>query len=161
MMLPTRVLPSNAPPLHDGDGLQHASRILQEHSGNRQHNDFGFATEYEQKFDPSVFGENSYACQQQIQQQHPHHVTQQLYHPRPQHRQAWRYGSYNRGYGYPNPEEDAKNQVEADYLYRRFRQSESYVKYRARQSKEDKGNDEQKWPDHLEKAFFRGRLLLA
>jgi transcriptional enhancer factor len=55
-----------------------------------------------------------------------------------------------------NPQQEAKLQYDADRLYRRFRQSDQYVKYRARQSKDDKGNGDQKWPDELEKAFFRG-----
>jgi transcriptional enhancer factor len=62
-----------------------------------------------------------------------------------------------------NPQQEAKLQYDADRLYRRFRQSDQYVKYRARQSKDDKGNGDQKWPDELEKAFFRGlsRILCS
>jgi hypothetical protein len=36
--------------------------------------------------------------------------------------------------------------------------SEQYAKYRAKGSKDDK-NEEKKWPDHLEQAFFRGKSL--
>lgn len=164
MMLPTRVLPSNAPPLLDGDGLPSASRVLQEHSGNRQINDFVFAgTEYEQKYSgATLFNENSYEAQLQPQHQHQQQqlpqqqVTHQLHHPRPQHRHhTWKFGQQRSVYPYTNPAEDSKIQVEAEYLHRRFKQSESYIKYRNRQTKGDK-SDDQKWPEHLEKAFFRG-----
>lgn len=161
MMLPARVLPSNAPPLLDGDGLQSASRVLQEHSGNRQINDFSFAaTDYEQKYSgATLFNENSYDQQLQLQHQ-PQQVTGQLYHPRPQNRShAWKYGQQRSVYPYHNLAEDPKIQVEAEYLYSRFKQSEAYVKYRTRQAKDEK-HEEQKWPDHLEKAFFRGTYLV-
>lgn len=52
---------------------------------------------------------------------------------------------------------EAQVQYDAEQLYRRFEKSDQYVKYRARQAKDDKGNGDQKWPDHLEKAFFRGQ----
>lgn len=153
MIQPARVLPSNAPPLRDGDDVHQASRVLQEHSGNRQQTDFGFAPESEQKYPSSVLTENSYPVQHQHQHQQQ---IPQLYHPQPQHRQVWRYGYGRGGYRYHAPENEASIRFEADRLYHRFRRSEQYVKYRDRQSKDDKGNGDQKWPDHLEKAFFRG-----
>ncbi|EME45955.1 hypothetical protein DOTSEDRAFT_127012, partial [Dothistroma septosporum NZE10] len=49
----------------------------------------------------------------------------------------------------------ARVEKAARILYHRFRNSESYMKYRTRQQKDDKGNQgEQKWPDRLEQAFF-------
>ena len=152
MIQPTRVLPSNAPPLQDCNTVHQASRVLQEHSGNRQQNEFGFTNDYEQKYPSSALTENSYSRQQQPQQQSLH-----LYHPQPQNRQPWRYTHARAGHRYPGPAEAARIQIDADHLYRRFRDSNQYMKYRHRQSKDDKGNGDQKWPDHLEKAFFRGR----
>jgi hypothetical protein len=162
MMLPARVLPSNAPPLLDGDALQSASRVLQEHSGNRQISDLAFVeTDYEQKYSGvTLFNENSYELQ--IQPPQPqHHLQQQqlthhLHYHRPQHRHhTLRHGQHYATNPYLARLHDPKAVVEAEFLYRRFKQSDSYVKYRNRQSKGDK-NEEQKWPDHLEKAFFRG-----
>ena len=155
MIQPSRVLPSNAPPLTEGDNLHHASRILQEHSGNRQQSDLGLQNDYEQKYPSSLLTENTYPRHHGHQQLHQ---TQHLYHPQPQHRQIWRYGHLRGSFGYPSPEQLAKIEFEADRLYRRFRQSDQYIKYRTRQSKDDKGNGDQKWPDHLEKAFFRGKV---
>lgn len=160
MLQPTRVLPSNAPPLQEGgDGLHQASRVLQEHSGNRQqHYDFGNTSAWDQskysyddqKYPANVLaGENAYP-RHHVQHHQGQHQHTQLYQPQPQHRATWRY-SYPRGY-----QDEAALQYNAERLYRRFRQSDQYNKYRTRQSKEDKGNGEQKWPDHLEKAFFRG-----
>lgn len=167
MLQPTRVLPSNAPPLQEGnDGLQQASRVLQEHSGNRQqHHDFGSTADwdptkylYDQKYPANVLtGENAYA-RHQAPHQYPQPQHQHLYHPRPQHRHAWRYGGYRAPYGQID---EVRVQHDAERLYQRFRQSDQYVKYRTRQSKDDKGNGDQKWPDHLEKAFFRGRFSMC
>jgi hypothetical protein len=52
----------------------------------------------------------------------------------------------------------SKAEIERDFqlLYRRVHQCEAYVKYRAGQSKELRGTNHQKWPEHLERAFFRG-----
>ncbi|EMC98932.1 hypothetical protein BAUCODRAFT_41355, partial [Baudoinia panamericana UAMH 10762] len=36
-----------------------------------------------------------------------------------------------------------------------FQKCDGYSKYRQRQHKDDKGSPDQKWPDHLEEAFFR------
>jgi transcriptional enhancer factor len=153
MILPTRVLPSNAPPLQEDNGVQHASRVLQEHSGNRQLVDFNNTDEYQPKYPSSGLTDSSYPR---------HHVlqpTQHVYRSQPQYRPTYRHGYGRPGYRcYMTPQEEAKLQYEAERLYRRFRQSDQYIKYRARQSKDDKGNGDQKWPDHLEKAFFRGTI---
>ena len=60
------------------------------------------------------------------------------------------------GHRYNAPEEEARIRFDSERLYNRFKKSDQYVKYRNRQTKDDKGNEDQKWPDHLEKAFFRG-----
>lgn len=161
-MQPERVLPSNASPL-DSDALRSSSRILQEHSGNRQPSEFPYVAEYDPKYVGSFFGENSYVPQQQHSSQ-PHHLWRQLHHPRPHHHQPWKYAIQRGGHddydGYASLAQP-KTQVAAEYLYHRFKQSEAYVKYRARQTKDDKrGSDEQKWPEHLEKAFFTGAYSL-
>jgi transcriptional enhancer factor len=130
--------------------------VLQEHSGNRQPVDFNNSDEYQPKYPSSGLTDSSYPR---------HHVlqppTQHVYRPQPQYRQTYRQRYGRASYRcYMTPQEEAKLQYEAERLYRRFRQSDQYIKYRARQSKDDKGNGDQKWPDHLEKAFFRGRLRL-
>ena len=167
MLQPVHVLPSNAPPLQDGnDNLHHTSRVLQEHSGNRQqHNDLGASNNWDQssyqydqqKYPANVLtGENVYHHQPgAIRSQH-HRQNHHLYHPQPQHRYTWRYGHGARSYGHHDPNREARVQHDADRLYQRFRKSDQYLKYRTRQSKDDKGSGDQKWPDHLEKAFFRG-----
>ena len=161
MLQPPRVLPSIAPPLHDGDNVHHASRVLQEHSGNRQQTDFGFSNDYEQKYPVSLLTENIFTQHNQPQQlpvplpQQQQQVPQ-LFHPQPQHRHAWRFGYARSALRYPGPEDEARIRIEADRLFHRVRKSDAYAKYRHRQSKSDK-NDDQKWPDHLEKAFFRGQ----
>ena len=160
LMHPNHVVPSNAPP--DGGGVHQASRVLQEHSGNRQQNDFLLKNEFEQKYPSSLLTKNHYQSHYENpappppplpQHQYTHH-----YHPRPQHRQPVRYGTHRGQYGQFGPEEEARTRVEADRLYQRFKKSDQYVKYRQRQTKDDKGNGDQKWPDHLEKAFFLGEL---
>lgn len=161
MLQPPRVLPSNAPPLRSDDDYHQALNVLHEQSGNRQRLDFDSATESEQKYPSSILTENAYPVQHPPQQ----YQVPQLYHPQPQHRQLWRCG-FGRGgrYSTHGPEDDAREaarlRFESDRLYHRFRMSEQYVKYRDRQSKDDKGNGDQKWPDHLEKAFFYGTFSL-
>lgn len=154
MIHPPRVLPSNAPPLA-GEGNEQPSRVLQEHSGNRQATPFTYGQGYgEQKTVPASLGENTYPS-------HPMHSTYSLYsqppasnwHPDPRGRTGYVPSTCRRKTGYITAAEKA---LEAQKLYRRFLNSDSYAKYRQRQQKDDKGNQEQKWPDHLEEAFFRG-----
>ncbi|KAK5110964.1 hypothetical protein LTR62_005502 [Meristemomyces frigidus] len=153
-----RVLPSNAPPLQSAGhtDLQYASRVLQEHSGNRQ---LGLATSqqyapcdlYENKYQPPVQTENAWrAPYQQYQQQ----ATDP---PQP-YRRTYSYSHARQIYGYgharPHDNETAV-QRRADALYHHFQKSEGYAKYRSRQHKDDKNGQEQKWPDELERAFFQ------
>ena len=154
MIQPTQVLPSNASPLRNDDNVYQASRILQEHSGNGQQAEFSFGDGFNTKYSSSVLSENHFS----IPHQQPYQQAQapQLYHPQPRPRQPWRYGYARGGVRHNAPEEDARIRYDAERLYNRFRKSDQYVKYRNRQTKEDKGSEDQKWPDHLEKAFFRG-----
>ena len=149
MIQPPRVLPSNATPLPTEDA---ASRVLQEHSGNRQQA-CSFASNYdEQKYDPSRSTENAYPAPP-VQEGYP------LY-PQP-HAVAWppdfRRSANGRGaYGPKSMWPPRDPAVEATKLYKRFLSSDQYAKYRQRQHKDDKANQEQKWPDRLEEAFFQG-----
>lgn len=178
MLQPTRVLPSNAPPLQDGsDGLHQASRVLQEHSGNRQqhlpHDAFGSApsdwNQLKQLYDPQKYpanvltGENAYPTHHSILHRGPHQVTPSAHRSHNLYpNQASYRPSFRNGHGrFWSPQDEAKLQHDAERLYQRFAKSDQYVKYRTRQSKEDKGNSDQKWPDHLEKAFFRGESRSA
>lgn len=152
MIQPEHVLPSNAPPLRDDGRLFQVSRVLQEQSGNRQQSEFVLDHDVgEIKGEATSFDENQVVAPLQRLQSFP-----PLYHPQPQHRQAWRYGYARAGWRYPGPEEEARIRLEAERLYNRVRKSQHYLKYRDRQTKDDKGNQDQKWPEHLEKAFFRG-----
>lgn len=151
MIQPTQVLPSNTSPLRNDDNVYQASRLLQKHSGNRQQPDFSFGDEYNPKYASSVLTGNHFS----IGHQQPYQQAQ-LYHPQPRLRQQWRYGYTRGGHRHNAPEEEARVRYDAERLYNRFRKSDQYVKYRNRQTKDDKNNDDQKWPDHLEKAFFRG-----
>jgi len=151
MIQPPRLLPSNAPRLPT-EGNDAAPRVLQEHSGNR-HQCYPFAPNYEeQKYGPSRSTEN--AC--------PAPPAQDGYPLHPQlHAVAWpldfRRSGYGRGaYGPKSTWPPRDPTVEATKLYKRFLSSDQYAKYRQRQHKDDKSNQEQKWPDRLEEAFFQG-----
>jgi hypothetical protein len=151
-MLQAVVLPSNASPLRDG----HEHRVLQEHSGNSQQTSYSYGNGFEQKYPASLLNENTF----------PFHDShgQALY---PQHsRPSAQHGSINYNGGPQNdvyiltPEEEAQIEHDAKVLWRRFSCSEGYAKYRQRQHKGTK-KDEQKWPDDLEQAFFHGTKLVA
>jgi len=153
MIQPPRVLPSNASPLST-DGNDQASRVLQEHSGNRQQTAYPYSQSYgEQKYAVSRLTENTYPAPP-VQNGYP-------LNPQPAaptwsselRRSGDARGKYGRKPGLPSPAEKA---VEAKKLYRRFLSSDQYAKYRQRQHKDDKGSQDQKWPDVLEEAFFRG-----
>lgn len=142
------VLPSNAPPLREGGGdntIQHASRVLQEHSVNRQQNDHSSTAVYEPTYNiPTQTGENAYPSFPQFPQHQPQTDYSQTYRAPP-------------GYGYRHPDNERGVVKKASELYRRFQECPGYTKYRSRQQKDDKAGQEQKWPDHLEEAFFRGQ----
>ncbi|KAI5358236.1 Putative TEA/ATTS domain-containing protein [Septoria linicola] len=141
LLQPTPIVPSNAPPRSD-DVSGRSSRVLQEHSGNRQQDYYG--TSLEQKYPSSYLSENSYPA---------YHV------PRPafisnqtlrQHNHLRQHPHSRLHHGHRDPQQLRK---EARYLFHRFRSSDGYMKYRNRQQKDDK-NAEQKWPDRLEYTFF-------
>ncbi|GIZ42805.1 hypothetical protein CKM354_000605900 [Cercospora kikuchii] len=142
MLQPTPVVPSNAP-LHHQESYTRSSRVLQEHSGNRQQ-DY-YASSVDQKYPASYLTENTYPAYQQVPRPlhtNTHSLLQQnrLRHPQ----QRFHHGQRD-------PQQIRK---EARYLFHRFRSSDGYMKYRNRQHKDDKGASEQKWPDRLEYAFF-------
>ena len=149
-MIQPYVLPSNASPLVGGS--EAAPRVLQEHSGNRQH-DFKFSQDYELKSSGSLLSENI----------HPRLPVR----PQPVYRQhALSHTPYRSGFARPNygrmhhPTQAEKDE-RARILLRRFHSSEQYAKYRSRQTKTDGKDGDQKWPDHLEQAFFRGMYFSA
>jgi transcriptional enhancer factor len=149
MIQPTRVLPSNAPPLHEIDN-SHVSRVLQEHSGNRQQNDYSYSHDSGQKYPAALLTENSYVEQHQPPHQHqPSHVYRQT----PLQRHSYRYARNHLG-----SDDQAKTEKLAKHLYARFTQSEHYMKYRQKQPKGEKGPTDKTWPDRLELAFFQGML---
>ena len=160
MMQPARVLLSNAPPLGDGEIAHHASRVLQEQSGNRQ-NDYitSGSIGYQPKCPTPLLTENILPAYQP-QPVAGQYAAVQLYHSQPQYGQTFTYGQTRHGQGYYHGNDDTWVVKQAKYLYRRFQSSSPYMKYRGRQHKDDKGNGDQKWPDHLEEAFFRGMQLL-
>jgi hypothetical protein len=174
MLQPARVLLSNAPPLRGGssdNSVVQASRVLQEQSGNRQLNDHNAAAagaghgsgyDLQQKYlaqqqtSPTENAwPNSSSAHSQLPQGHQqyYNVPTHLHHPQPQYRQQWTYAQHRRPSGAYYDEQVISHR--ARQLWLRFQRSESYKKYRDRQHKDDKAA-EQKWPDHLEEAFFRG-----
>lgn len=140
------VLPSNASPLVGSS--ESAPRVLQEHSGNRQH-DFKFSQDYEIKSSASLLSENTHPrlpLRTQNVYRHQHAI------PHTPFRSGFARPSYGRSHHPTQAEKDERARV----LLRRFHNSEGYSKYRSRQTKTDAKEGEQKWPDHLEQAFFRG-----
>lgn len=152
-MVQPPVLPSNAPPLSDTDSIAQ-SRVLQEHSGNRQFGEPCYENaSVNQKYAPTLLEENAHpSYPAQLHLPHGlHHVYQQTSPVRQQ-------PQYGRTY--LDDQFRAKNEKTARFLYHRFQASEGYRKYRDRQKKDDKKDDELKWPDRLELAFFEGTLEL-
>lgn len=151
MIQPAPVLRSNAPPLSDADGIGQ-SRVLQEHSGNRQFNEYSYVDEStEEKYPATLLAENAY-CSHQAHHQRPHQ-------PHPVHQQPSHSRQHNRNgsaRSQIDPNHRARAEKTARYLYHRFRASDQYMKYRTRQQKDEKPGTEQKWPDRLELAFFQG-----
>lgn len=144
------VLPSNGSPLLNAD-TSRQSRALQEQSTNRQHNEYSYVDGQEQKYS-SLLTETHYPGHQQPQ---PRHVYGQT----PLQRNQYRYSSSRYQLGHDTHDARARAKQVAAQLYERFRASDQYMKYRTRQQKDDK-NNEQKWPDHLEWAFFQGAMTI-
>lgn len=148
MIQPACVLPSNASPLVGG--TEPGTRVLQEHSGNRQHQEYKLPQDYDQKYSASSVSENPTA---RIPLR-----TQHLYRTPYHSSQPWRSGFTRLGYGRSHYPTQAEKDERARRLLRRFHACEGYSKYRARQVKHDEKSGEQMWPDHLEHAFCRGNL---
>lgn len=141
MLQPTPVVPSNAPPQQD---IAHSSRVLQEHSGNRQHIEYAYQST-ESKYTAAYLSENVYGGYPASQPAYSYQQTalqrHNLRHAQARHQPGHR------------PVDQVRK--EARYLFHRFRSSDGYMKYRNRQHSEKAGT-EQKWPDRLEYAFFEG-----
>jgi hypothetical protein len=141
-MLQPYVLPSNAPPL--AAVTESTTRVLQEHSGNRQHSDLKHTQNYKE-----LLSENT----------NPRQITRTTHQSyRPPHA-PFRSGFARPSYARSHQPTQAENDDRARRLLRRFHSSEQYAKYRAKGSKECDKNGEKKWSDHLEQAFFRGKSL--
>ncbi|KAF2476143.1 TEA-domain-containing protein [Lindgomyces ingoldianus] len=130
------VLPSNAPALPPTPLPESAipSRVLQERSGNRGNTYTDDSNVWKSSFPPV---ENFYS----------HNVGGDF---------------FAEGIAAHLCDEKSEEQInhETAKLWRLLEQSEKYRKYRARQPKTKKER-EQKWPDNLEHAFFRGLVRWA
>lgn len=131
------VLPSNAPALPDSS-LQEPiipSRVLQERSGNRRHTDYyGADVSTSWKHAQSSPTENLYSNGLRTYFTSHGNITSQL------------------------NGEKSEDQVnyESAKLWDRLRRSEAYRKYREKQDPNDPKQQDQRWPEHMEYAFFRG-----
>lgn len=157
MFLKPAVLPSNAPPLEE-NGVYQASRVLQEHSGNRQQSTL-VVHGSDQKASSTTSIENSWSSQP-VQQLGIATANRYYQVPTSYRQPSLPYGHPHRHSRYFSHGEEESVTRQAKRLWQRFQASPAYKKYRGRQHKDDKGNTEQKWPDHLEEAFFRGKQVL-
>lgn len=145
------VLPSNAPPLRDEQATRAA---LQEHSANRQqlyhhHHHYPGLTGYEHhklSAAQAVPTENAYAVRAPIS--NAYYTTHPTY--------------YRQTYHQRHADTDREGQLRVEKqwrtLYDRFLQCQDYKAYRSRQHKDGKRGDDQKWPERLEQAFFKGEV---
>lgn len=125
------VLPSNAPDLSEPDSSI-PSRVLQERSANRRHEHVEGASAWKRSPSP----------------------TDNVY--------SGRLGGYFTGNlsssQFHGEKSEAQVESETKRLLRLLRNCDKYTKYRDRQPTTAK-DKEQRWPDHLEEAFFRGEHL--
>lgn len=142
------VLPSNAPPLRDEQTTRAA---LQEHSANRQqlyhpHHHYPALTGYEHHklSTAAIPTENSYAVRPPVP--NVYYATHPTY--------------YRQTYHQRHADTDREGQLRVDKqwrtLYDRFLRCPKYKEYRCRQHKDGKPGRDQKWPERLEEAFFKG-----
>jgi len=126
------ILPSNAPPLPSGilHDIAIPHGVLQERCGNRQHGLLDADLSTHRKYDALSPIENSYG----------YGYGASLY-ARPQASHI------------PMSEDDLHRH--ATFLWKRLQRCDQYRKYRGRQPK-DCGQQEQKWPEHMEAAFCKG-----
>jgi transcriptional enhancer factor len=150
MIQPTPIVPSNAPPQHDTIGSHHSSRVLQEHSGNRQQNDYSYHAPSEQKHQPAHQIENTY---QGYQIPRPLPIYQQT--PLQQ-RNAYRHFARRCVEKHDDPIELRRK---VRYLLQRCHGCEAFSKYRERLVKGHKPGAEQIWPERLEFALFEGKTM--
>ena len=123
------VLPSNAPALPEpADAIP--SRVLQERSANGRH---GYAE------DPSTWKRSSSPGENVYSSRSGGYFTDSL-------------GAQVNG-----EKSAAQVEYETKRLLNLLHRCEKYEKYRARQPQTAKDR-EQRWPDHLEEAFFRGTM---
>jgi len=127
------VLPSNAPALPESDTYI-PSRVLQERSANRRHD----------------YNEDASSCKRS---------------PTPIY--AGRLGGYftgNLSSHFNGDKSEAQIDIETKRLMKLLKACDKYQKYRDRQPSDTasaKDSKEQRWPDHLEEAFFRGKHFHA
>lgn len=134
------ILPSNAPALHDSiiDDIGVPRPILQERCNNRQQDFLDGDHRKHGLYQPAENFYNSAA-------------------------QGYLASSQSSHTGYAAStwlaDEDERVRQEAARLWRMLSRSDAYRKYRARQPKDCREQD-QKWPEHMELAFFSGRTTL-
>ncbi|EKG18486.1 hypothetical protein MPH_04288 [Macrophomina phaseolina MS6] len=135
------ILPSNAPSLHDSiiDEIGVARPILQERCSNRQQDFLDADHRKHGLYQPA---ENFYngAAQSYLASSQTSHASYAA--------SSWL------------ADEDERVRQEAARLWRMLSRSDAYRKYRARQPKDCREQD-QKWPEHMELAFFSGRTLCS
>lgn len=142
VLQPTPILRSNAPSWTEYDDKAAALRILQEHSGNRQHS-YVHSSIIAKTAPSSYYNKNGY----------PYVNAKQVHQSSHRHKSGY---ATIRGYSL---RDERRFERKAGDLYYRFCASDGYTKYRQRQPKDKKSQD-QKWPDNLEIAFFRGMYLV-
>jgi hypothetical protein len=125
------VLPSNAPALSKSDSAV-TNRVLQEQSGNKQHSFDGGRTSRKRSSSSSA----EKLCSQSL---------------------GGRYFTGNLATRLSGEKSEEQINYEFKKVWDLVQRCETYQKYRDRQPTSDKDR-EQKWPDNLEKAFFRGIL---
>lgn len=171
---PTPILPSNAPPwADDGDDPSHL-QILQDQTGFRpsqqcasvytaddisDQEDHGMPNANYGDLDPNPSQANI-AFYGGI----PSRANQKIYNVIKRANEYRDSVLRNPGKRIEKSGNGAKQERQLEAMARRlaarFSQCEGYIKYRARQPKEQpkdgKGEKDQKWPDHMEHAFLRG-----
>ena len=133
------VLPSNAPALPEPHSTIPRA-VLQERSGNRRHGYPDFSSQWKRAASPI---ENKYP---------PSTVTNSSFFT----------GSIAAQINGERSEEQINQETKR--LWNLLQRCEKYIKYRDRQPqtpKEKEKDKEQKWPDKLEYAFFRGRSFFT
>ncbi|KAF2090993.1 TEA-domain-containing protein [Saccharata proteae CBS 121410] len=128
------IVPSNAP-LHDGilDEISLPNRVLQERCGNRQ----------QEYLDPELPDHRKHALYPPTENVYGGNVPSYV-------------GSHQAYSSFlDEAQEEQELSKESYHLFRMLMRSDAYKKYRMRQPKDkDSKDQEQTWPDHMERAFF-------